>query len=212
MSDTEGIKKAYNEWAEIYDRNKNTTRDLNAQVMRLKSLPLDNKAVLEIGCGTGLNTSFIAERAKKVVGLDFSESMIGKARTRVENQNVTFKIGDVTQAWAFKNSSFDFIIANLVLEHVKDLTHIFNEAYRVLNRKGKFYIAELHPYKQLNQSQAKYISKETGKEVLVEAFIHPTSEYINEGIKGGFALQKLTEHKNEGDSIPRLITLLFEKQ
>lgn len=213
MSETSSnIKKAYDEWAEIYDSDKNRTRDLNAQTIRGESLSLAHKRILEIGCGTGLNTQYLVHHASEVVGLDISEKMLARARQRVIDEKARFVLGDITKAWDFKNGSFDFIVANLVLEHIEDLSHVFGEAYRLLNPGGEFYIGELHPYKQLRQSQARYTSKKTGEEVLVDAFTHSISEYVNDGLEAGFALRKLGEQRHEEDDIPRLLTLLFEKK
>lgn len=51
------IQQAYNLWALQYDTNHNKTRDLEAQALRnsLRDIPFNH--VLEIGCGTGKNTS-----------------------------------------------------------------------------------------------------------------------------------------------------------
>lgn len=206
------IREAYDEWAKIYDSNKNPTRDLNYQTFREKNFDLSGKKVLEIGCGTGLNTQFIAQQAKKVMGVDISQKMLQKARQRVKTENVHFLSADITQNWDFTKESFDIIIANLVLEHIEQLSHIFEEANGILNTKGKMYIAELHPYKQLQNSQAKFISQKTGKEVLVDAFIHSVSEYVNEAITAGFRLLKLREYHYEKEDIPRLLTLLLQKE
>lgn len=205
------VKTAYDEWAEIYDTNKNLTRDLNARTIRGESLSLVNKRILEIGCGTGLNTQYLVQKAKEVVGLDLSEEMLKVARRRIGEENVRFVVGDITEPWHFENASFDMIVANLVLEHIEDLSHVFREAGRVLRSEGTLYIAELHPYKQLNQSQAKYVSQETGEEVFVDAFTHSISEYVNEALREGFVLKMIKEHKHKKDDLPRLLVLLFEK-
>ena len=212
MSETSRkIKVAYNEWAEVYDTNENRTRDLNATTIRQQSFSFKNKRVLEIGCGTGLNTEYLIQEGGQVVGLDLSEKMLSKALKRIDHGDVNFVEGDITKPWDFKNESFDFIVANLVLEHIEQLSHVFTEAHRVLSSGGQFYIGELHPYKQLRESQAKFVSQKTGKEVLVDAFTHSVSEYINEGLRAGFTLQQIKEVYDKEDEIPRLLTLLFKK-
>lgn len=205
------IRAAYDEWAEFYDRDENPTRDLNFKAIREESLDLSGKKVLEIGCGTGLNTEYLAHNAANVVAVDFSEKMLQKARQRLETGKVDFIKADITKPWDFECTSFDLVIANLVLEHVEQLSHVFEETYRVLNPNGEFYIAELHPYKQLQNSQAKFTSKMSGEEVLVDAFDHSISEFINTGIKAGFNLLGIEEWKSKGEDIPRLLTLHFQK-
>lgn len=212
MSDTTTrIQQAYDRWAEIYDTNENPTRDLNYKTIREASLGLEGKKVLEVGCGTGLNTAYLADAAAEVVGIDISEEMLAKARQRIETKNVSFLVTDITQKWNFKDHSFDLIVANLVLEHIEDLQHVMSEIFRVLRANGMGYIAELHPYKQLQQSQAKYEDPETGEEVLVDAFSHSISEYVNTALAEGFDLERIEEYEKEGENIPRLLTLLFKK-
>ncbi|NGP87131.1 class I SAM-dependent methyltransferase [Fodinibius halophilus] len=210
-NNTDQIREAYDEWAQVYDSKNNLTRDLNYEAIRKASLDLESKEILEIGCGTGLNTAFLAEQAKNVTGVDISEEMLAKARQRVST-GIDFTVADITEPWDFKDESFDLIVGNLVLEHVKDLSHVFSEASRVLRTDGKLYLAELHPYKQLQQSQAKFTRQETGEEVLVNAFTHPVSEYVNEAINAGFEILRMQEYQSEKDDIPRLITLFFEKK
>ncbi len=55
--------------------------------------------VLELGCGTGKNTEWLVTKAKKVIGIDFSEKMLGKAREKISADKVTFIQGDLTRKW-----------------------------------------------------------------------------------------------------------------
>ena len=73
MSRPNEIAEAYDRWAATYDADKNATRDLDAIVVRKAPLALEGREVLELGCGTGKNTSYLAEHAARVVAMDFSE-------------------------------------------------------------------------------------------------------------------------------------------
>ncbi len=106
---------------------------------------------------------------------------------------------------------FDLVVANLVLEHVADLSHVFGEAHRLLRSGGLLYVAELHPYRQLQGAQAKYRDMDSGTEILVPAFLHSISEYVNVGIASGFVLRGVGEWQNESDTVPRLLTVFFER-
>ena len=204
------VRQAYNVWVEQYDTNINATRDLNMQVLRQQAFDFSGKLVLEIGCGTGLNTIWLAQQAQAVVGADITEGMLQQAQQRLVDFPAHFLQTDLTKPWPF-GQSFDWIVANLVLEHVQDLGHIFREAQHVLGQNGRFFLSELHPYKQLQGVQARYQDKQTGEEVLVPAFYHPVSDYVNEALAAGFSLRHLGEWQSEGDKIPRLLTLLLAK-
>ncbi|WP_316934527.1 class I SAM-dependent methyltransferase [Rufibacter tibetensis] len=76
-----------------HDTNHNKTHDLEAQSLRntLASLPFHR--CLEIGCGTGKNTQWLAEKAQNVTGVDLSEEMLSKPRKKVTASNVQFTPG-----------------------------------------------------------------------------------------------------------------------
>lgn len=202
------VQHAYNEWVHQYDTNVNPLRDLNAQVLRQQPFDLTGKRILEIGCGTGGNTIWLAHRAQWVVGMDMSEGMLRKARRHLETADVSVLQADITQPWPLEQA-FDVLVATLVLEHVNNLGHVFDEAHRVLRPSGMLYISELHPYKQLQGAQAKYGDVQTGTDVLVPAFRHTLAEYINTGLDAGFVLRRVGEWQNEADVDLRLVTFLF---
>lgn len=207
------VAQAYNKWASSYDQDKNTTRDLDALVMRRAGLLLDNKDVLELGSGTGKNTMFLAQHARHVVAMDFSEGMIARAHQRIVTNNVEFRKHDVRDTWPLEAATVDMVVANLILEHVHDLAPVFFEAARVLRPNGQFFFCELHPYRQLTGGQANFTDPDTGEEVKVTAHVHTVSEYVMGGIEAGFVLQALGEWTEEGappEAPPRLISCLFK--
>jgi malonyl-CoA O-methyltransferase len=205
------IQKAYNEWSDSYDADKNLTRDLDQKVTREALANLHFNSILEIGCGTGKNTGFLAQIGTSVHALDFSQGMIEKAKEKVRAQNVSFSMADLTQKWPGNDGQFDLVVCNLVLEHIADLTFIFSEAARVLQNKGTFFVNELHPFKQYEGSQARFYS---GSETIqVEAFVHHISEFTNAATANGLILVKLNEywHETDQNKPPRLISFLFTK-
>ena len=66
------VQAAYDIWSQTYDQDKNATRDLDAVVMRAQPFELAHANVVEIGCGTGKNTEWLAREAAEVVALDLS--------------------------------------------------------------------------------------------------------------------------------------------
>ena len=205
------IRDAYDQWASQYDRDDNATRDLNAEVLREQSFLHPDDDVLEIGCGTGLNTQWLAARAGRVVAVDFSEAMLEKARRRLEETDVSLRALDVTEPWPFDGRQFDCVVSTLVLEHVERLGPVFREARRMLRSGGRFYLSELHPYRQLGGTQANFDHEASGESVTIDAFTHPVSEFVNEGLDVGFAVREMGEWYGTNDDLPRLMTILFEK-
>ena len=192
------IQNAYNEWSDSYDTNQNLTRDLDSSVTRSLLGDLRFESILEIGSGTGKNTVFLAEIGKQVHALDFSAGMIAKAREKVKAENVRFETADLTKRWHCEDSAYDLILCCLVLEHIKDLSHIFSEASRVLRPGGKFFINELHPFKQYGGTKARF--ERADQTIEVDAFVHHISEFIHTAEENGLKLEKFNEYWHEQDS------------
>ena len=205
------IQKAYNDWSETYDTDENLTRDLDQKVTRETLTDLHFTSILEIGCGTGKNTSFLAQIGESIYAVDFSQRMIEKAKEKVRAENVRFSMMDITQRWNFEDQSFDLIVCNLVLEHIQDLSFVFSEASRTLKEKGRFFINELHPFKQYEGKKARFYRDE--ETIEVEAFVHHISDFYNPARTNGLTLVKLNEYWHEEDSKkpPRLVSFIFEK-
>ena len=211
-SDQSEIAAAYNDWAETYDIVQNQTRDLAAKVLRQVNLNLDSRKVVEVGCGTGRNTTWLAEGAAEIVGLDFSEEMLAQARSRVNDPRVRFVQHDARLTWPLANASADVVIAMLILEHVENLAPVFAEAARVLNTGGQFFLCELHPMRQLTGGQAQFSNTKTGERQLISAFLHDVSDYVNAGLSSGLELEHMGEWRDadaQASSQPRLLSLTF---
>jgi ubiquinone/menaquinone biosynthesis C-methylase UbiE len=205
------IQNAYNKWSESYDTDENLTRDLDQKVTRNLLAGLHFDSILEIGCGTGKNTTFFAQIGAKVHALDFSAGMIKKAKEKVKAENVRFSMADLAKRWPCEDGTYDLITCNLVLEHIEDLSHIFSEAARILRPKGRFFINELHPFKQYIGTKARFTKdKET---IEVDAFVHHISDFLAPAKANDLKLFKLNEywHEEDGDKPPRIVSFLFEK-
>jgi malonyl-CoA O-methyltransferase len=205
------VRESYDRWADQYDDNPNRTRDLNIQCLRRAELPLAGARVFEAGCGTGLNTEYLAAHAQ-VMAMDFSEAMLERARKRVEQPTVRFEVGDVTQSWPVADATCDLVVITLVLEHIEQLGPVFSQARRVLPDGGLLYIAELHPYRQLAGGQARFTPDGSDREELVPVWRHSISEYLSEALRARFGLQRIAEPAAEDDDVPRLLQLWLSSQ
>ena len=208
------IAAAYDDWAKTYDIVENRTRDLAAEVLRNTDLNLTGRELIEVGCGTGRNTEWLAQPAlgaAGIVALDFSEAMLARARTRVDSSRVRFVQQDVSEPWPLPDNSADVGIAMLVLEHVEHLKPVFAEAARVLRPRGEFFMCELHPERQLLGKQARFTSATSGEDKLLTAFLHHTDDYLRAGKAAGFEVKKLGEWRDEDapEEPPRLLSLHF---
>jgi ubiquinone/menaquinone biosynthesis C-methylase UbiE len=209
------IAAAYNDWAETYDSVPNRTRDLAAEALRQVDINLAGRKVIEVGCGTGRNTVWLAERAAEILGMDFSDAMLARSKARINNPRVGFIQHDVRAAWPLADASAEVVIAMLILEHVEHLETVFREVGRVLGGGGQFFLCELHPMRQLAGGQAQFSNARTGEQQSVAAFLHDVSDYVNAGLNSEFELQHMGEWRDADAppvSDPRVLSLLFRRR
>ncbi len=105
-------------------------------------------SVLDLGSGAG-NDCFVARaivgESGSVTGLDFTETMLEKARknnTKLRYTNVQFVHGDI-EDMPLPNNSFDVVVSNCVLNLVPDKNKAFSEILRVLKPTGHFCISDV---------------------------------------------------------------------
>jgi malonyl-CoA O-methyltransferase len=167
--------------------------------------------IMEIGCGTGKNTAFLASIGRRILAVDFSPGMLKKAKARVSSSNVLFVAADLTERWPCKQNRFELIACSLVLEHIENLDAIFSQASESLIKGGSFFISELHPYRQYEGKRAVLQNEQVTMEI--PAFVHHLSDFTNAAMQNGFSLQLMKEwwHDEDADKPPRLVSFMFEK-
>jgi len=206
------VQEAYTDWSGTYDLDRNLTRDLDQFATRETLSNLYCKSILELGCGTGKNTELLAQIGERVLALDFSEGMIEKAREKLSFDNVTFAVADITQPWVCEDQSIDLVTCNLVLEHIRDLSFIFREAYRVLVESGQLFISELHPFRQYQGTQANFLRNQQRTEI--QAFVHHISDFTSAATANDLKLARMKEwwHEEDQNKTPRLVSFMFDKR
>ncbi|NBB77433.1 MAG: arsenite methyltransferase [Bacteroidetes bacterium] len=145
-------KKVYNIMTDDYSdlNGYNSDADLGlgcglpTQFAKIK----EGDTVIDLGSGAG-NDCFVARHETgpegKVLGIDFTEPMIRKARDNAEKlgfNNVEFRFGDIEQLPVSDNMA-DVVVSNCVLNLVPDKPKVFSEMHRVLKPGGHFSISDI---------------------------------------------------------------------
>jgi ubiquinone/menaquinone biosynthesis C-methylase UbiE len=104
-----------NEYDEVYAKPERQI-DLRAMERWLPPL-LAGRTVLEIACGTGYWTQFLAPVARRIVAIDSAPQTLKIARGRVPDEHVTFRTGDAYQLTG-DLGTFNGAFAGFWLSHV----------------------------------------------------------------------------------------------
>ena len=104
--------------------------------------------VLDVGCGAGLDSLIAAQRtgeSGKVIGVDFSEAMLNRARTaaaKIKATNVEFRQSSA-ESLPLENASIDVAMVNGIFNLNPAREKIFQELARVMKAGGVVYSAEM---------------------------------------------------------------------
>lgn len=108
----------------------------------------EGDTVLDLGAGAGFDCLLAVKKvgiSGSVIGVDFSEEMIDKAKKNAEKlnyKNVDFRLGDIENL-PVQDNSIDVIISNCVINLAPDKSRVFAESYRVLKESGKMYVSDI---------------------------------------------------------------------
>jgi SAM-dependent methyltransferase len=108
---------------------------------------IEDKNVLDLGCGTGRNSNYLAERENKVIGIEISKTALSIAKIRASELglHVDYRLGDIGEPYDIKDSSIDVVLdvtsSNSLNEEGREI--YLKEVDRVLKNGGYFFVRAL---------------------------------------------------------------------
>ncbi|MBU9719833.1 MULTISPECIES: class I SAM-dependent methyltransferase [Bacillaceae] len=184
---------------------------------------LENKDVLDLGCGFGWHCRYARENyARSVIGVDISEKMLDKAREKTSDPRITYlkmPIEDIH----FSPAQFDVVISSLAFHYIRSFDSLCEKIYDSLKPGGTFVFSVEHPI-FTSRSDQDWIYDEEGNRLhwaiddyqsegirdtsfLTENVIkyHRTiSTYINDLIQAGFHVKTVKEPRPSKEMIKRV--------
>jgi cyclopropane fatty-acyl-phospholipid synthase-like methyltransferase len=141
-------------WEEFFANRRNgghrsSAEDFLSKEAREKLYHLDGgKTLLDFGCGAGELLVYYAPEYERLVGTDFSASMLDEANKRIVErkcENVTLILADDKTVWDKLDFSFDRITAAGVVQYLtyEEVDNFIANASRYLNKGGKIVLFDL---------------------------------------------------------------------
>lgn len=95
------------------------------------------KEVLDIGCGEGYGSDFLAGFAKSVLGIDYDAAVIDYAKDKYRQAGLSFSVLDIKNL-ASLGRKFDVICSFQNIEHIQDTEKLLKDVSSLLNESGVF--------------------------------------------------------------------------
>ncbi|MCK4730457.1 MAG: class I SAM-dependent methyltransferase [Candidatus Aenigmarchaeota archaeon] len=162
---------------------------------------IENKKILDVGCGVGDFSIMFAKMSAEVTGIDISEKAVGEAKKKAKGLCCDFKVTSIKNMDFQK--SFDIILSITVLQHIpnKDLLSSIQKLADSLNIEGYIYILETAPVKlNQNTTNSEYQHFHTRKD-WIKLFEKASMKLQFEIVYPGFGLSLI----RLGDNIARAI-------
>lgn len=166
-----------NVWEREYKNPKLVTKKEGPQSDTLRFLKflkkqekykVEGKMILDLGCGTGRNSNYLAELGNKVIGIEISRVALDMAQARADHgrlgQLVDYRLGDIGQPYDIPDNSVDIILditsSNSLDEKGREI--YLKESHRVLKDGGYFFVRAL--CKDGNKNVKNLLKNSPGKE------------------------------------------------
>ncbi|MBZ0318570.1 MAG: methyltransferase domain-containing protein [Anaerolineae bacterium] len=203
-------QKAYAQWAKTYPAEAHNLLMRVEQDTLLDLMPpLQDKRVLDLGCGTGRwGKLALSKGTAEVIGLDNSLPML---QAGVLERIAQAEMSDLPLA----SNSIDVILCGLALGHLTPtaMRRAILEMGRILKSNGVALISDFHPFQAWQGGQRTFTGGD-GRTYAVEHYIHSYADYFDVGQATGLTLDAVREpcHPQvQGGKIPLILALRFVK-
>jgi ubiquinone/menaquinone biosynthesis C-methylase UbiE len=187
------VRVGYDRWAAVYDHDANPLQALEEPIVRQVVGAVQGLTVLDLGCGTGRHSLWLAAGGAEVTALDFSEGMLDEARRKPGAEQIRFLCHDLHTSLPLGDNEFDLVVSGLVLEHLRELDGFFAEIKRVLKVGGRAVVSAMHPAMFLRGSQARFTDPTTGDLVQPGSIAHSIGDFVMAALRAELRLTGIEE-------------------
>lgn len=116
------------------------------EAMRNHGLPV--RTALDLGCGKGRNSLFLARQGVDVTAIDFVPDAVAALEQSAKSEGMSGRIRpilyDLTESWPVANASMDLVVDAFCFKHITPYPareHYKRELLRVLRSRGHYLIS-----------------------------------------------------------------------
>ena len=108
--------------------------------------PLNEKNILDVGCGGGILAESMAKLGGNVTGIDQSEIAIkiAKLHAKENNLSIDYKLLNIEEFLKKDSNKFDVITCLEMIEHVPDPVSIIKSCSKKLKKNGRLYVSTIN--------------------------------------------------------------------
>ena len=181
--------------------------------------------VLDLACGQGVFSRYLARKGIHVEGLDSSSELVKYARAR-SGPSIRYHVGDAGDAENFEADRFDGIACLMAIQNIEKMDLLFKRASRWLKTGKHFVVVMTHPCfriprqsnwgwddeKKLEYRRVDHYMTETTVPILTPPFAdsksftltfhRPLQSYIEALVRAGFCVDAMEEWVSNKNSLP----------
>ena len=114
------------------------------------------KTILDLGCGIGVFSKDLSNKAQKVVGIDISEKCIEYAKSRNNSDNIDYFTMDINNINLIKEK-FDIVFSDMVFNYIEDYDKLLLNIYELLNDNGIIVFSQVHPISTASLGESSWV-------------------------------------------------------
>ncbi|WP_130859199.1 class I SAM-dependent methyltransferase [Gracilibacillus phocaeensis] len=178
--------------------------------------------ILDIGCGNGNYSAYLAEKGAEVVAFDYSRTMIklAKKRQRKYQDKIRFHVIDATNKQELmtleRSRPYTKAVSNMAIMDMAEITHLFQAVYHLIEENGVFVFATQHPCFITLTDQ--YLTAHSYKDIAIEGQPQPHCYYrrslqdlFHTFFQHGFLIDGFYEESHGQQETPDIIIVRARK-
>ena len=214
----DGLGEKFIEGTDIYNESS------RAAYYSMLDFGMNNKVLLDVGCGDGYDLSRFQGLGAQVFGIDASILLLQRAKEKVPKARLVLGL---MEELPFRDSFFDVVLSKYVLQTSNDVPRVLKEMDRVLKVGGIMAYLTTHPTRQFLEKKKHpkdYFLQELVESIFFNGTVsireptHTMNEYLNREFLKKYRVTFFKEQgdfpsseKVDGDNYPCYFILSAEK-